>query len=201
MNIIPYVLSVGILSLVAACGSDDDGSDSLPDLEEAQNVTYRAVLEPVNGSGTMGTATIRRDADQFEVQISMAGAPSTVHAQHIHTGSACPSAANAGADQIIDAVEAETVTGKALIKLDSDLSSGETGGVYPAGRSYRYNESTSWPALITDLGQPLRLTGRVIEIHGTTLSLPDTVSGNDGETAARSFPIACGVLVEIPSEG
>lgn len=201
MNIIPYVLSVGILSLVAACGNNKDDSDSLADLEEAQIVNYRAVLDPVNGSGAIGTATIRRDADQFEVQISLAGAPSTVHAQHIHSGSACPTVANAGADQIIDAVEAEAVTGKALIKLDSDLSSGEAGSVYPAGRSYRYNESTSWPALITDLGQPLRLTGRVIEIHGTTVSLPDTVSGNEGETPARSLPIACGVLVAVPSEG
>lgn len=216
---IPYVLSVGMLTFVAACGSDDDdnGSSNIPGLEEADRVTYRAVMNPVNGSGAAGTATVTRDADQFEVEISMGGAPSTIHAQHIHTGTACPTPDNAGEDQLIDAVEAEAVTGKVLIPLDSDLNSRDAGGVYPVGRSYRYSESTSWPTMIADLatevgdpndtefaqlpaGQPLRLAGKVIEIHGTTAQLPATVAGSHGETASRSFPIACGVLVEVPSE-
>lgn len=219
-RIFPYVLSVGLLGVIGACGSDDDDNGNSRQEEEAQTVTYRAVLSPLNGSGATGTATVKKDVDLFEVEVNMDGAPATVHLQHIYSGTQCATLLNdSNGDGFIDAVEAERVTGKALIPLDSDLRSRSGGGIYPVGRNYRYTESSSWETMVADLSVaedlleeetqnefaihsgPLSLRARVIEVHGTTVSLPGTVSGIYGLNGQRSLPIACGVLVEVPKEG
>jgi hypothetical protein len=193
-KIMPYVLSVGMLSFVAACGSDDDDNNSAgPQQQEAQNVTYRAVLTPVNGSGATGTAIITRDADEFSADVTMAGAPSTVHMQHIHTGSTCATATNdSNHDGFVDAVEAEAVSGKALIPLDSDLRAQDAGGVYPVGRSYHYHETTSWDTMVADLSRTSdsTTTGTTGTTGSTTASTTGTattgITGTTGTVTAST---------------
>jgi len=160
-----------------------------------------------------GTVTISKLADEFHAMVDATEATAATHQQHIHTGSRCPTQADdTNGDGFVDAVEAATVTGPALIPLDSDLKAQDAGGVYPSGSNYSYDESTSYEAMIADLRLPdtntsdslaklganedLNLGTRVVEIHGVPASttLPPTVLGMDGMSPQQSLPIACAVL-------
>ncbi len=55
--------------------------------------TYTAALNPLNGSGASGTATVTVNGNQATVDIQSAGlAAGAPHAQHIHIGgqNVCP---------------------------------------------------------------------------------------------------------------
>lgn len=132
------------------------------------------------------------------MDISLLNGPETTHAQHIHTGTRCPTLADdTNGDGVIDATEATSVYGPVLIPLDSDLASQAT-ETFPSGSSYQYNQSTSLTQLLANFGlENIGLEGKVINIHGVpdSVVLPTTIQGTKA-----AFPISCGVLVRIQGE-
>lgn len=223
-KVLPVVLGTCMLTFIAACGSDDDDdSSAIPQEQEETEVAYRAVLTPVNptvGSATTpigGIATVTRLGDDFQVNVVMENAPSAIHMQHIHTGSACAglSANDANNDGYLDMQESMSVIGSVLIPLDDDLSGQDAGNTSHPFGNYNYSESTSWALMLADLRLPdtntednvvklgatdeLSLEGRVVEVHGVpdSTTLPATVASGGGETAHRTLPIACGVLTKV----
>ncbi len=218
----PFVIGTCMLTMIAACGSDDDdsgsgtGNGTGQQEERPQEGQYRVVFSPVNanvaGEAT-GTGTFRIEGDEFESTINVDGAPSAIHMQHVHVGSRCATVADdENGDGYIDAVEAGSISGGALLPLDSDLRAQEAGGNYPSGATYDYNESTSFQAMLADLRLPdedstdilvkldpdenLNLEGKVVEIHGvpTSTTLPATVRGVDGMSPQQALPVLCGVI-------
>ena len=216
----PFVIGTCMLTLVAACGSDDDdsgsGSGADEQQERPQEGQYRVVLSPVNmnvaGSAT-GSGSFLIAGDEFSSTLQVDGAPSGTHIQHVHVGSRCATLGDdENGDGYIDAVEAGNISGGALIPLDSDLRSQEAGGRYPSGASYSYNETTSFQTMLADLrledtntndilvklgaDEDLNLEGKVVQIHGlpATTTLPPTVRGVDGLSPQQALPILCGVI-------
>ena len=225
----PFVLGTCMLTLVAACGSDDDDSGSgtaqQPE-QQSQEGEYRVRLLPVNptiansGSAT-GEGTFTIQGDEFRAVMNVTGAPNAEHPQHIHVGNRCATAADdANGDGVIDAREASAATGSALVPLDADLRAQDAGeNNNPTGAGYNYNESTSLQAMLADLRLPdtetsddlvklpvdedLNLAGKVVEVHGVPAetTLPGTVQGLDDSTAQESLPILCGVIERVSDGG
>jgi|GEM_PF-3679741 len=89
------------------------------------NVTQRQVLSAqlnsVNPSVSSAKANVRIIIDGNRAGIFIQGAglsPQTVHMQHIHLGTACPtSTADKNSDGVVDALEASTVAGPSVVPL------------------------------------------------------------------------------------
>ena len=221
------VLSASMLSLVS-CGDNlsKNKSSSVSKLErqETQGL-YRANLTSMNASvaGTpSGVVTFKIEGDEVTATIDMNGAPAqVVHMQSIRIGKGCADvAADKNADGFIDIMEAEEVTGKVFIPLDSDINAQVAGSNYPVALSngkYRYNEAASLTSMIADIfapdentedsmvnlevGEELNFSGRTVLIQGIDKSsvLPETVATRNGQTAHATMPIACGVLSRVES--
>ena len=232
---VPYFVGTSLLFYIAACGSDNDSDNTSSSTttttgggpeEETDEGTYRVTLTALNTNVTdapapfaaSGTATITVTNGEFKAEVSMSGVSADLHLQNIFTGTQCPTSSSAGADGIIDVVEASGVSGKIIVPLDSDLSSQLAGfGQGPIGGSdgnYVYSESTDQNAMLDDLkaqdpnpddvivklsqDEGLRLDGKVIIIHGVpgTTTLPDTVQSISGLPNTTTLPIACGVIIK-----
>lgn len=160
-----------------------------------------------------GTVTITQVADDFQAMVDATEATSASHPQFIYTGSRCPTTGDdANGDGYVDVVEAMTASGQMLVPLDSDLRSQESGGNFPSGSNYSYDESTSYQAMLADLravdedttdsivklgaNEELNLGSRVVIIHGvpSSTTLPPTVQGINGLSPQQTLPIACAVL-------
>lgn len=200
-------LSVLILTGLVACGQVEDATKD-----------YTATLTEVNplvAPGVTGNATIILNKDNLTINVDVAGAPAGVHMQGISVGGACPTMANdTNGDGYIDGPEAQAVTGKTLIPLDSDLASQSAGaGQYPSD-NYNYSQSTSFAQMVGDLLLPdatpndsivklspsdeLTFQGKVVVVYGVPAdtALPATVVGTDRMTQQASLPIACGVIIK-----
>jgi hypothetical protein len=221
------VLSASLLSLVS-CGNDDSGKKLSVETNQQRQETqglYTANLTSLNNSvaGTpSGLVTFGVEGDEVTATITVDGAPAQViHRQSIRTGNGCPEASSdVNGDGFIDIMEAEAVSGKIFIPLDSDLNSHTGGSNYPVARSsgkYFYNESASLSSMIADIfapsegadsaiatlaaGEDLNFSGRTVMIQGVAMTntLPETVATRDGLTTQATLPIACGVLTRIPN--
>lgn len=221
---IPFALSLTLLGGVVSCGSDDDDDDDVvvPQLQEEQG-TFRATLSPLNttiAGNTGGTVDFVIDGDSFKATAMVNGAPMALHAQHIHTGSSCPTMdADTNGDGFVDVTEGVPTYGPILVPLDGDLSSQEAGGSdFPSGKSYTYEQETSYAAMLGDLKLPdpntedavaklgatelLALEGRHVVIHGVMESddVPDSVASIADLPNHVTLPIACGKIERVSEE-
>ncbi len=177
---------------------------------------YSAALAPLNAGATFptntggsytiptagGTALISVSGDDITVTVNVTGVnPRTLHPQHIHAGTTCPTMADdVNNDSVVDVIEGLPKYGPILVNLDSDLSSNPA-GTFPtadASGAYTYNESASRGHLQMELGQALRLGDRHVVIHGIDPSvvLPSSVASLPGLPAWATLPVACGMLSE-----
>lgn len=223
-KLMPVVVGTCLISLAVSCGSNNDDDDSATPQQEETTVEgkYTLSLTPLNSSlftnSPTGEGLFEVAGDDFSAEIKMIDAMATTHMQFVHAGGTCPTAAaDTNGDGVIDAVEANVASGGILIPLDSNLKVRKSGN-FPVGTNYNYSQSTSLMAMVADMRLPvedpnssyvalgeneeLRLSNRVVMIHGTptSVTLPATAQGMDGMTANRSLPIACGVITKVPDE-
>lgn len=89
--------------------------------ETSTRQVYTAQLNPMNSSlsSTHANARVIIEGNRAGIYIEGSGfSPNTVHMQHIHIGTACPTqAADKNADGLIDALESNAVTGPAAVPL------------------------------------------------------------------------------------
>lgn len=209
------LLMIGIITATVSCGESIttqklDPLTDLANIEKQDEGVFRVNLLPTNPSivsNVDATATVTVEGNAFSVNVTATGTPpSTIHPQHIHVGTNCPTQEDdTNGDGVIDLSEAEVRTGTVMVPLDGSLDASE-GNDYPsasADGSYSYRQMTDLDALIQELGnqstgsEGLNLEGRVVEIHGASAdtNLPSTVQGG-----AERLPIACGVLERVGSE-
>jgi hypothetical protein len=178
-------------------------------------------MSPLNTSvsgNPSGTARIAILGDEMVVNVDMDGVPARItHLQHIHAGSACPTAADdTNGDGFVDVVEGIPRYGAILVPLDGNLES-QAGGrsTSPSADgdgSYNYLRRGSFSRFLADLqapdenpadaviklqpGEALNLAGRHVIIHGVPAdsNLPETVQTIEGAPAHATLPIACGVI-------
>lgn len=195
-----WALSACLLVSLVSCGSDDDdssGSSSPQQPEEqTQEGTFTANLTAENStvSSATGTSLFRISGDDFTARVVLGGARAATHAQHIHTGTRCPTPDDdTNNDGVVDAQEATAVYGPVLLALDNNLEAAE--GTFPQGVAYTYNEDGSVAQILTGNGiDALDLEGKVVNIHGVpeNVELPPTAAGGKA-----NFPISCGVLTRV----
>jgi hypothetical protein len=198
--------------------------------------TFTANLVPLNNSGVSGTANITLEGNRLTVTINATGLEANqIHPQHIHgrfaTGnsgtardSVAPTATNdADRDGFIEAAEAATSTGPAILPLSSppanDAAPDPAGSVkYPTvgadgkltfTQEYDVSNATQFfdPENKLDFsGQDVQpLPFRVIELHGLTVKATDgtgttgEVNGSAGYKA--NLPVAVGEIVAADGGG
>ena len=207
VNVI-FILIIGLLILVACGGNSGSGSDA----STLQAGQYRAILKNINGNvagnNTYGTAVINFSGEEMEVKLNVADSHANVsHLQQIYSGGNCPGMeADANADGVVDAMEGERFYGNAVMALDKDLTSQDpVGSTYPRANgagNYSYSTKANLPAVKESLaGSSFGLSGRSFVIHGVRAgSIPATAAAQGELSAEASLPIACGMIVPIPSE-
>lgn len=202
----------------------------MPDGSNIKGI-YATDLYPVNYNlhlKKVGAAAVVRNGDSFSALVKIHyGQKGTALRQAIYTGRRCPNVNDdLNKDAYIDIQEALFAIGQITIPLDHNIDSQQEGiNDYPTGDlnsgRYFYEETTSFQKMfadlkatdenpnddITKLGVDSGLTfpGRVIVLQGLNESvfLPDTAATNNGETAYKTMPVACGVLwkvAKLPSE-
>ena len=183
---------------------------------------YATDLYPVNYNlhlKKVGVAAVVRNGDSFSAYVKMQyGQKGTALRQAIYTGRRCPNVNDdLNKDAYIDIQEALFAIGQITIPLDHNIDSQQEGindfptGDFNVGR-YFYEAKTSFAKMFADLKAPdenpnddiiklgpntgLTFPGRVIVLQGLNESvfLPETAGSNNGETAYKTMPVACGVL-------
>lgn len=168
--------------------------------EELSDGVYAAIFFPVNGKITnevTGRIRLSKFGDDFRVLVNISKAPTGIHEQILYNGTACPTyILDKNTDGYLDFSEVEKNLGSILIPFDDDLSSRHT-GLYPAGRSYRYEQSTSYQLLMSEIadgnGKHLQLENKVVMIFTPRSDLPGSVAG-------ERLPLACGILTKISND-
>ena len=192
---------------------------------------YSTDLYPVNYNlqfKKVGVAAVVRNGDNFSAYVKMQyGQKDTALRQAIYTGRRCPNINDdLNKDAYIDIQEALIAIGQVTIPLDHNIDSQLEGmNEFPVGDNtygrYFYEVQTSFQKMFSDLKAPdenpdddmiklsaetgLTFPGRVIVLQGLNESvfLPETAVSNNGETAYKTMPVACGVLwkvAKLPSE-
>jgi hypothetical protein len=159
-------------------------------------------LNPVNGSGASGTVTVVVDQGRLGAMVQATGvAPNMVHAMLIHRGTACADAsADVNGDGVVDAVEAEAVSGQPIIPLSLSGDLAVSTPQAAAGLLYPMATAEGSLTYINAGSASQALTGRVVEIRGIspTTNLPNTVvSDVPGQTPQQTLGVACGVLTPV----
>ncbi len=207
MRIAPRVLAgIALAGLVAA-----------PVLAGSAGQVYTARLDPLNAGShtvagttytiptTRGTATVTLKGDDVTVQIMVNGVtPLTLHPQHIHAGTNCPTAAqDVNGDGFVDVIEGLPKYGPVLVSLDSTINTGASSDLdFPiagADGSYTYSATGSRQHIQDEIRTALKLGTRHVVIHGISsdanaMPLPSTVASLPGLPAWATLPVACGEL-------
>lgn len=188
---------------------------------------YRAMFQTLNASvnGTVpGAANFFRKEEKFYAYVRLfAGRVKGWHQQFVYTGGRCPTMKDdTNGDGFIDIVEAERVTGKILIPLDSDISTQNSGRRFfplaDLSGSYSYERIASFDRFLADLqdadpdpaddmvklapGEPLVIPGKTVMILGIDEEtvLPETVASKGRFRAFQTFPVVCGVFEKVRQE-
>lgn len=190
---------------------------ALPATAASAQSILRADLDPLNGSGTSGSATVQFQGDQVTVTVSTDGAsPDLPHAQHIHIGgnNVCPTtAADENDDGFISTPEGQPAYGGIQVSLttegDVSADSGLAVDRMPTASSngsVSYSRTFDLPSGVTTDD----VRNGVIVQHGiadTSLGEDDsTYDGPDsplmeGVPQEATLPSACGPLLGAPSGG
>lgn len=120
--------------------------------------TLHAELEPLNGSGAKGDASVLVADDRLTVTVNARGvAPTLAHAQHIHIGGRgeCPApdaAAKSDPKEVIDTVEGQPAYGPVKVSLTTDGAVGADSALavprFPVASGsgiYTYNRTFDLP--------------------------------------------------------
>ncbi len=181
------------------------------------NGTYQTTLNPLNGSGGSGMATISISGDQATVDMSWSGLAQTFdgapypHVQHIHIGNkgTCPTpAADMNGDGVVNTAEGQPSYGPigTTLSLEGDTSpaAGTDLKVAPGGSTLDYSRTIT---LSEDTLDALADGTGVIVVHGLD---PATLSKEAAEAKSElvpSLPLAatspalCGALSSMPAGG
>lgn len=176
----------------------DDSDDQ--DLEELQPTgTFETLLLPVNSKiskNISGEVQISKDGDFLEVIVKVKNGPKKYLKQAISLGSECPRpGSDTNSDGLIDELEAQPFSGKIAVPLDSDLSSQESGSEITFTGSYKYQRTTSYIMMLSDLrsidenpqDEFGKISGNEFDFEGKVVSV---------YLAQEKHMVACGVLVK-----
>lgn len=207
MRIAPrFLAGIALVGLAAA-----------PVLAGSAGQVYTARLNPLNAGShtvagttytiptTRGTATVTLKGDDVTVQIMVDGVtPLTLHPQHIHAGTTCPTAAqDVNGDGFVDVIEGLPKYGPVLVSLDSTINTGASSDLdFPrsdANGAYTYSAEGSRQHIQDEIQTALKLGTRHVVIHGISpdanaMPLPSTVASLPGLPAWATLPVACGEL-------
>jgi len=188
-----------------------------PGVANAADSSYQTTLNPLNGSGATGMATIAMTGNEAQINVSWSGLPAEFsggpypHVQHIHIDGAgqCPTTS---ADKNNDGVISTTEGGPAYGAIGTTLSTkGDTSPaagtnikIAPGGGETNYSRTIS---LDSKTAASLRSGSAVIVVHGLDPATLSKKAQNEKSDLVPSLPLAatspalCGVLTAMPAGG
>jgi hypothetical protein len=183
----------------------------------AAGSSYQTTLNPLNGSGASGMATITVHSGRADINVSWSGLPAKFgggaypHVQHIHIGAmgTCPTkSADTNNDGVISTTEGAPAYGgigtTLSTKGDTSPKAGTNIKIAPGGGSTNYHRTIN---LSQATLKSLRSGTGVIVVHGldpTTLSKKAQGEKSDLVPTlplAATSPALCGALTSMPSGG
>lgn len=188
-----------------------------PGVANAADDSYQTTLNPLNGSGGSGMATISLNGNQAQVNVSWSGLADQFnggpypHVQHIHIDGAgqCPTPS---ADKNNDGVISTTEGGPAYGGIGTTLSTkGDTSPkagtdikIAPGGGSTDYSRSIK----LSDAAVASIKDGKaVIVVHGLDPATLSKKAQKEKSDLVPSLPLAatspalCGVVARMPAGG
>lgn len=204
-TLVPLAAAAVPLALLPAAAHADSGT------------SYQTTLNPVNGSGGSGMATLTVHGDRATVDLSYTGLATTFggnpypHVQHIHIGAngTCPTMGDdKNGDGIVDTVEGQPDYGMVGTTLSTKGSTGPKAAtdlkVVPSGGSADYHRtfllnSATMNALQSGTG--------VVVVHGLDPATLSKKAQNEKSNLVPSLPLAatapalCGALTSMPTGG
>jgi hypothetical protein len=179
--------------------------------------SYQTTLNPLNGSGASGMATVTLNGDTANIHVSWSGLASTFggnpypHVQHIHIGAAgtCPTmSADKNGDGVISTTEGGSAYGAIgttlSVKGDTSPNAGTTIKIAPSGSSTDYHRTIR---LSSDTVSSLRDGTGVIVVHGLDPATLSKKAQKEKSDLVPSLPLAatspalCGALTAMPIGG
>ncbi|HEV2071288.1 MAG TPA: hypothetical protein VGR26_15975 [Acidimicrobiales bacterium] len=183
--------------------------------QEAQ--VFRADLQPLNDSGSTGTATVEVRGNSVTVSVQSRGtSPGLPHAQHIHIGgqNVCPPASAGGSNEpmnLLDSVEGVPFYGEVKVSLTTEGDVGAESSLaverFPVATNgtITYQRTFDLPAGVTAAD----VRNGVIVQHGISELFNDQAA-YDGEPRSSlnpdlpleaTIPTNCGKLVAASAQG
>lgn len=187
---------------------------------QAAPITYRAALDPTNGSGVTGVINFSLDGDILTTTLQAIGLADGVHLLHVHGQDSAPGVpvntfpppppvppnGDANNDGVVNTPEAKAVIGGVILSLAPHapgtqaefLGVNSTGGTLTFSATYDLAENIYEPGFTrADL---LPLDFRLFDMHGGIV--PATYTGNDGVTGAvgtfdANLPVAAGKILAV----
>jgi hypothetical protein len=179
--------------------------------------SYQTTLNPLNGSGASGMATVTLNGDTANIHVSWSGLASTFggnpypHVQHIHIGAAgtCPTmSADKNGDGVISTTEGGSAYGAIgttlSVKGDTSPNAGTNIKIAPSGSSTDYHRTIR---LSSDTVGSLRDGTGVIVVHGLDPATLSKKAQKEKSDLVPSLPLAatspalCGALTAMPTGG
>jgi hypothetical protein len=189
----------------------------MPGVANAAGQNYQTTLNPLNGSGASGSATISLNGNTADIDLHWSGLAAKFgggaypHVQHIHIDGQgrCPSpSADKNNDGIVDTVEGQPAYGAIgttlSVKGDTSAKAGTDIKIAPGGSSTDYHRTIRLDAKSAD---SLRNGTGVIVVHGLDPSTLSKKAQGEKSNLVPSLPLAatspalCGVLTSMPSGG
>lgn len=170
--------------------------------EDSGDGIYTAVLYAVNpllSSGITGQVKVSRYGDDLRVSSNVRNGPQLDLKQGLHTGADCPTRnLDTDRDGKVSFPEVLPVTGYIILPLDGDLSSQLRGQELRFGTHYRYERSTSYSLMLSDLHLPDEIINdELVKLPFGELGLEKKVVTIYATLNDVIFPVACGVLTKV----
>jgi len=179
--------------------------------------SYQTTLNPLNGSGASGMATVDLNGDTANIHVSWSGLASKFggnpypHVEHIHIGAdgTCPTmSADKNSDGVISTTEggpAYGAIGTTLsVKGDTSPAAGTNIKIAPSGSSTDYHRTIK---LSSDTLSSLQNGTGVIVVHGLDPATLSKKAQKEKSDLVPSLPLAatspalCGALTAMPTGG
>ncbi len=204
-TLIPLAAAAMPLALMPAAAHADSGT------------SYQATLNPVNGSGGSGMATVTVQGDRATVDLNYSGLATTFsggpfpHVQHIHIAAngTCPTMSDdKNGDGVISTPEGQPDYGAVGTTLstkgDTSPNAATNIKVAPSGGSANYHRTFT---LNHATAQSLNSGTGVVVVHGLDPSTLSKKAQNEKSPLVPSLPLAatapalCGPLSAMPTGG
>ena len=181
--------------------------------QEGEPQVFQADLQPQNGSGASGTATLLQSGDELTTTIASEGlAPNMPHAQHIHgfeqAVSECPTLANdQSGDGLVNTSEGEPSYGPILVSFTTEGDTSPDSGLavdrFPVaseGGTVAYERTFPVPSNVAARPGDFAIVQHGVDLNGNGMYDFEAAGESDLDPSLpqeATLPATCGRIMPV----